>query len=119
MGKKIIFESFIHHFLRAASDISHEKDSALRASLFKVIDSFKFQPLSATQVEITSSLHPHFKMRLDYSTLRLYTRGDSEIFVKKLKEIGLLYSEDFIEDQNHTIMLKHARNAFVQCGLLC
>jgi hypothetical protein len=116
MAKKILFESFVTQFLRAASDFTQKQNDDSRQHLEQVIDNLIFTNKGNGKVQITSKIQSDFVLECDTSALKFYTRGDSDDSIEKLKSADLYFSPDKVQEANREAANALVHQLFAQYG---
>ncbi len=106
MPKKIIFESAVHQFVTATQEILEElkaKQDARFENWSKTVASWKFEYKGPKVMLLSWSTPKPGEKLIEYSQAQFYTRGDSEKFVQKQREMDLIgVSGDEVGKSNRT-----------------
>ena len=120
MPKKILFESAVHQFLRAAQrlQLQWQETSPQRATtLARWIAALAIDNAGDGRMRIVWS-HPstgeHF---LSWKAAKLYTRGDSAAHATRQAEAGLLAMPDRVMADNRIFFDQAVREVVAQAGL--
>ena len=106
MPKKILFESAVHQFVTATQeileDLKTKKDGRLE-TWSKTVASWQFE-YKGPKIMLLKWTSPKQGERLiEYSQAKFYTRGDSEKFVQRQREMDLIgVAGDDVEKGNRT-----------------
>jgi hypothetical protein len=117
MPKKIFFESAVHHFVAAGQKYCEEKDLVVSV-IKRFMESLEFSSSRVRKSSFSVSwAFPHRGiLEVDYSEASLYVRGDSERFIKKLKERNLTGPEDPIQKHNRDFFEKKFLEVALRAG---
>ena len=103
MPKKILFESAVHQFLKAAEFFA-ERERLVSAEQFRrwseFILSLRFTYPHPNLVAVEWSSPRNGKTTFSIDQAQFYTRGDNDESVKSQRESGLLFKDDSIMQNN-------------------